>query len=77
MAHAGAALNITLQGLQQMALAGVAQEEVGAAAQVFLQLPALAFRHRLQWALAQAGGPQSGRQQQAQGQQGFGEMPQQ
>ena len=39
-----AALDIALQGLQQMALAGVTEEEVGAAAQVFLQLPALAHR---------------------------------
>ena len=52
VAQAGAALDIALQGLQQMALAGVTEEEVGAAAQVFLQLPALALRHRLQWALA-------------------------
>ena len=36
VAQAGAALDIALQGLQQMALAGVAQEEVGTAAQVLL-----------------------------------------
>src|SRR3990167_9275681 len=74
MSAPGTALNVALQGLQQAALAGMAQLEVGAAAQVFLQLPTGATDGQLQRALAQAGRPQTGGNQQRQRHQRLGEV---
>ena len=58
-----AALDVLLQALQQAVLAAAAEQEVGAAAQVFLQLSTVAAGWLLQRPLAHAQVPQGERQE--------------
>ncbi|MCY1527832.1 hypothetical protein D9M68_629180 [compost metagenome] len=69
-----AALDIPLQALQQAGLSAAAEEEVGAAAQVFFELSARPVGRGLQRALALAGVPEQQDDEQGQGDQGFGEV---
>lgn len=66
------AQDVALQTVQQGDVAALAEEEVGAGAQVFLQLPARTAGHRLQGTLAQPCAPQAGEQQQQRCRQGLG-----
>lgn len=68
------AQDVALQTVQQGDVAALAEEEVGAGAQVFLQLPARTAGHRLQGTLAQPCAPQAGEQQQQRCRQGLGEV---
>ena len=76
LAMAGAALDVLLQALQQAVLAGTAQQEVGAAAQVFLKLPARRICGRQQRTETRRHMPQAGPQQQGEQQQSQWEVAQ-
>ena len=55
---AGSALDVALQGVQEGAMAGATQQEIGAGLQMLLQLPTCPGRRRLDRALAHAGLPE-------------------
>src|SRR5690606_23076494 len=74
MATAGATLDVLLEDLDQLALAGAAQQEVGTAAQVLLELATRRAGGRQQRAMAHAAPPQQQSEQQQAGSQSQREM---